>query len=240
MMKKLLFLVLSTSLTLVSCSDKETTLNGQNSTDRCLMSKDHKYEDLLTKADIAKHVDIDEGSYKMEISSIKGQYGYCKYEWLSDRPDLETDILGQIIKSPDKNHVKITQLDFYTDSELKLYQQADAIALFERAYKKINQQEYDELVEKLQTQYANDPTGFEEAKGFLDARLNLKYEAVSNLADRAYWKWHDQHGIELVVLTGAAHFEIVAKLSADAQTTLDASVKLAREVLAKCAVEGKS
>lgn len=198
------------------------------------MAKDYAYEDLLTKADIAKHVPIDEASYKMKASTTKGQYGSCEYEWLSDRPDLEIELLGQTIKGADKNRVKIKQLDFYTDSDLSLYKQADATALFDQSYKRLSQQEYDELLANLEKQYAQDAAGLAQAKGFLDARLNMIYEPLSDLGDRAYWKWHEQHGIELVVLTGAAHFTIEAKLSAEAQSTLDASIQLAREVLAKC------
>src|SRR5690606_7428242 len=128
----------------------------------------------------------------------------------------------------DKNRVNITQLSFYTDRDDKLYTPAEAMARFDQAYKKLSQQEYEELLANLEKQYTNDLAGFEQAKGFLDARMNFKYEALDDLGDRAYWKWHEHYGISLVVLTGAAQFTIETRVSAEAASTLDAAVKFAR------------
>ncbi len=147
---------------------------------------------------------------------------------------MEIEILGYNVPVPDHNQVVIKMLDFYSDAQLKLYQQEDAIALFEQSYKRLSQSEYDELLANLEKAYANDPSGFETAKGFLDARMTFRYEPIDNLGTRAYWKWHDEYGIELVVLSGAARFTIETKLSADAAPSLDLAVKFAREVLAKC------
>lgn len=225
----------SAALLIGACADKDKQPQDvEDQISKCLMAKDHKYEELLTKADISKHVSIDEASYKRDISSTKGPYGSCSYEWLSDRPDLAIEISGQIIKGPDKNRVKITQLDFYTDSDLNLYNQPSALALFDQGYKKLSQQEYNELLENLKKEFANKPDQLEQAKGFLDQRMKFTYEAVSQLGDRAYWKWHDTYGIELVVLTGVAQFRIETKVSSEANSSLDAAVKFAKEVLAKC------
>lgn len=221
-------------LFLMSCSDKTDIAEGSSPITKCLMAKDYKYEELLTKNDVAKYTSIDEASYKMDISPTKGTYGYCEYKWKSDRPDLVIEVAGQTITGPDRNIVKLTKLDFYTDSQLKLYNQESAIALFDQSYKKLSQEEYNELLANLEKQYANNPEGFEQAKGFLDVRMNLKYQPVENLGDRAYWKWHNTYGLELVVLAGTAHFSIEAKLSAEANNTLDIAIKLAKEVLAKC------
>lgn len=233
-MKKQLFYILCAALLGTACANNEGKRSEGNGIDQCLMANDYAYQDLLTKADIAKYVHIDEASYKMKASTTKGQYGSCEYEWLSDRPDLQIELLGQTIKGADKNRVKLKQLGFYTDSDLKLYKQADATALFDQSYKRLSQQEYDELLANLEKKYAQDAGGLAQAKGFLDARLNMVYEPLSDLGDRAYWKWHEQHGIELVVLIGAAHFTVEAKLSEAAKPTLDATVKFAQEVLAKC------
>lgn len=219
----------------ISCKDSEKQPEiGTDKISKCLIAKDYKYEELLTKADLAKHVVIDESSYKMNVSNIKGVYGSCSYEWASNRPDLEIEVAGQIIKGPDKNRVKITKLDFYTDQELKLYTQESAISLFDQSYKKLSQQEYNELLANLEKEYANSPTDFKQAKGFLDQRMKLTFEPVQNLGDRAYWKWNDTYGIELVVLSGVARFTIEAKLSAQANSSLESAVKFAKEVLAKC------
>lgn len=234
-MNNSLFILLCTVVLMAACGDKKNNLADDNdNVARCLMAKDYKYEELLTKADVSKHVSIDESSFKMEISPTKGKYGSCDYRWDSDRPDMEIEILGYNVPVPDHNQVVIKMLDFYSDAQLKLYQQEDAIALFEQSYKRLSQSEYDELLANLEKAYANDPSGFETAKGFLDARMTFRYEPIDNLGTRAYWKWHDEYGIELVVLSGAARFTIETKLSADAAPSLDLAVKFAREVLAKC------
>lgn len=219
----------------IACADKDNQYQDtEDPVSRCMMAKDYKYEDLLTKADVARHVTIDEASYKAKVSATKGKYGYCEYRWASDRPDLEIEVAGQTIKGPDMNLVKLTKLDFYTDSVLKLYSKESAIALFDEGYKKLSQQQYDELLENLKKEYANRPTEFEQAKGFLDQRMKFAYETVSQLGDRAYWKWHDRYGIELVVLAGATYFTLETKISQQAGTSLDVAVKFAKEVLAKC------
>lgn len=217
-----------------SCSNKDVVEYSGSQIGKCLMAKDFEYEKLLTKADVTKYVAIEEASYKMKTSAIKGQYGYCSYEWLSDRPDLELEVAGQLIKGPDKNRVKLTMLDFYTDDDLKLYSQPSALALFDQSYKKLSQAEYDELLANLKKEYAGDAAGYQQAKGFLDVRMNFTFRPVENLGDRAYWKWHDTHGIELVVLSGASRFTIESKTSGDAETAMKHAVNFAREVLAKC------
>lgn len=232
-MKKL-FLLSFTAAMFLSCADKANTISEKNDISNCFISKDYKYETLLSKADISKHIKIDESSYKMDISNTKGQYGYVDYEWKSDRPDLTKEILGQILKHPDKNRIKLTGLKFYGDDDLKLYSQESALSLFEQSYKKLSQEEYQKLVANLEKEYANNPSGLNQAKGFLEARMNLKYEPVPSLGTRAYWKWHDEYGIELVVLKEVTSFRIDSKTSGEANTSLQDAIKFAKEVLAKC------
>ncbi len=233
-MNKYLSFLLIAALAAVSCGDKDKSFEGDDSVARCLMAKDYRYEELLTKADVSKHASIDEASFKMEISPTKGTYGSCRYQWNSDRPDIEIELLGVPISSPDRNFVVIKLLDFYTDDQLKLYSQPDALALFDTSYKPLTQSDYDKLLASLEKEYANDPSGLATAKKFLDSRMNLIYEPLAGLGDRAYWKWDVQHGLELVVLSGAARFTIETKLSSEAPASLESAVKFAREVLAKC------
>src|SRR3546814_12182122 len=68
-----------------SCSDKEPKLKEYNSISACFQAMDYQYDALLTKADIAKHVTIDDASYKLEISPTKGTYAPCVYTWDSAR-----------------------------------------------------------------------------------------------------------------------------------------------------------
>jgi len=110
-MNKYLSFLLIAGLAVVSC-DKDEKSEGDDGIARCLMSKDYRYEELLTKADVAKHTSIDEGSYTMEISPTKGSYGSCRYQWDSDRPPIDMKLLGQTISVPDQNFVVLKHLDF--------------------------------------------------------------------------------------------------------------------------------
>lgn len=233
-MNNLLSVALGAAVLFVACSDKKENLVEDNNIGACLMGKNYKYEELLTKSDIAKHVTIDEGSYKVDVSPTRGEYGSCSYEWKSNRPDIQMELLGTIIPVPDKNRVTLKMLGFYTDGELKLYSQASAIDLFEQTYKKLSQQEYQELLANLTKEYANDKAGFEQAKGFLDARMKFTFEPVADLGNRAYWSWDDKDGVKLAVLAGAAYFTIESKTSGDAPTSLEHAIQFAKEVLAKC------
>lgn len=217
-----------------SCNKKDVVSEEANAVTQCLLAKDYKYEELLTKVDILKHVSIDESSYKMDVSTIRGEYGSVIYDWNSNRPDLQTEILGQIINHPDKNRVSVKRLKFYSENELELYSHETFLSLFDMSYKKLSQQEYNELLSNLQKEYANDQTGYLKAKEFLDLRMTLTYEPVNNLGDRAYYRWNQDHGIELIVLVGSSHFTIESKTSGDKNIALNHAVLFAKEVIAKC------
>lgn len=233
-MKKIVYPILAVTLLFSACSDKDEDVINENDIDQCLMSRDYKYEDLLTKTDIAKHVKIDEPSYKREISAITGEYGSCTYEWKSDRPDMEMELLGQIIQVADKNQVTIRGLGFYTDQELKLYSQASAMDLFDQTYKTLSQDEYNELLANLEKEYANDPERLKQAIGFLDARMLFDYARIDGLGSRAYYRWNQEHGGKLQVLSGGAYFTIESKTSGDSTTSLEHAINFAQEVLDKC------
>lgn len=235
-MKKILYLLFSAGIMSACSGTGETSAESSDAVGQCLAAKDYKYEELLTKADIAKHVSIDESSYKVDISSTKGKYGSCVYTWESDRPEKEitSKVTGSVFKRPDKNQVTIKMLDFYEDSDLKLYEQDAAIDLFDQSYKKLSQAEHDELLANMKKKLANNTDGFEKAKKMMDARMKFTYEPVANLGDRAYWKWNDDYGIELVVLAGSARFTILSKTTEEPETSLNHAVQFAEEVLAKC------
>ncbi|MEC3879189.1 hypothetical protein [Parapedobacter sp. 10938] len=231
-MKKLLSILFIASLA-AACSKDDNPPAWDDKTGACLKNYDFQYEKLLTKADVGKHVTIDEASYKLDVSTMKGQYGHATYTWNSDRPDLEIEILGQIIRGPDRNRLEFTQLYFYTASEVQLYSQESVIELFDIGYRKLSDAEVREMRENLDRQYADDPAGLEQAKKFLEARLSFNYQRVE-VGDRAYWSWNDTHGLELNVLAGATSFSLRTKFSAEAATTLPITVALAKEILAKC------
>ena len=149
----------------------------------------------MTKADIAKHVSIDESSYKEDISSTKGKYGSCVYTWESDRPEKEitSKVTGSVFKRPDKNQVTIKMLDFYEDSDLKLYEQDAAIDLFDQSYKKLSQAEHDKLLANMKKKLANNPDGFEKAKKMMDARMKFTAEGGEAWVDGLYMLNGSQH-----------------------------------------------
>ncbi|WP_262247984.1 hypothetical protein [Parapedobacter soli] len=231
-MKKILFLFAAFGL-LAACSKSDTGPKWNDKLGSCLQNFDYQYEKLLTKADIGKHIDIDEATYKLEVSAMKGQYGNATYSWNSDRPDVEMELLGHTIMTPDKNRAELTQLHFYNAKELELYSQQSVIDLFDIEYRKLSDAEVKEMRENLEREYAGDPAGLEQAHKFLDARLDFDYKRVEQLGDRAYWTWGD-YGLELNVLAGTASFSLRTKFSADAETTLSITVALAKEILAKC------
>lgn len=238
-MKNILLLLFGVALCTACGNQEGTTSKTSTESDaisQCLAAKDYKYEDLLTKADIAKYVDIDEASYKQEISSTKGKYGSSFYKWESDRPEkqITSKVTGAIFKRPDMNQVTIKMLDFYKDDDLKRYKQDSALDLFDQSYKKLGKAEYDELLANMKNKLTNNSDRFEQAKTMMDKRMKFTYEPVENLGDRAYWKWRDDFGIELVVLTGTARFTILSKTTGEPETSLDHAVQFAREVLVKC------
>lgn len=232
MMKKILYLIFGIAI-ISACADKGENAQKSGAISQCLEDNDYQYEKLLTKADIAKYVNIDESSFKKEIAPTKGKYGFCTYSWESGRPKLEKVIAGHDMKLPDPNQVTIKLLDFYTDKDLEIYEQESAIDLFDMGYKKLSQDEYNELLANLEKKLGDKPEDLARAKKMMQSRMNFTYKPIDNLGDRAYWKWND-YGIELVVLTGKARFTIVSKTTGESETSLEHAVNFAKEVLAKC------
>jgi len=200
----------------------------------CLQNFGYAYDKLLTREDISRHLTIDEASFKKEVRPNKDQYGSCKYTWDSDRPELEMELLGQMIKYPDRNIVEVKNLNFYSNQDLELYNHKSFVDLFEMGYKPLSDAEYNQLKANAEKELATNAEALENALRLLEIRREMQYQAVANLGTRAYWKWDATHGIELTVLAGTATFTIVAKTADNAQEGLSAAVKFAQEVLDKC------
>lgn len=238
-MKKIRCLLFGAILTFACAGSVETSTDtGETSAtseaiSQCLANKDYQYNELLTKADVAKYVDIDESSFKENISRTEGKYGYCTYSWASERPKIERTILGRDVEIPDNNQVTIKLLDFYTDNDLENYEKGSAIELFDQGYKKLSPSEYDKLLANMAEKLGDKQKELERAKKMLDSRMNFQYKPIHDLGDRAYWKWSD-YGIELVVLIGKARFTIESKTTGEPETSLDHAIHFAQEVLAKC------
>lgn len=216
-----------------ACAGKGGNEHKSDDISQCLADKDYDYEALLTKADIAKHVTIDEASFEMKISPTKGKYGSSTYSWESGRPKMEKVIAGRDVKLSDPNKVVIKLLDFYTQEDLEKNKQDSAIDLFDMGYKKLSQEENNEILANLEKKLGDKPEDLARAKKMMESRMDFTYKPIDNLGDRAYWKWND-YGIELVVLTGNARFTILSKTTGEPETSLDHAIHFAKEVLAKC------
>lgn len=204
-------------------SDTSPTIERKTST--CYKTFDERYEELLSRSDIEGIISIDDSTYEMETSS----YGSVQHQWKSDRPDLEFIIAGQSIKGPDRNRIVLKNLKLYDSTDVTYIRDS-----FETSYKKLSEEEYQQLLLNVEKTYENDATGLARAKGFLDARLHLVYEALDGLGDAAYWKWDEQHGIELVVLIGDTHFIIENKTAVSKEENLEIARQLAEKVIEKC------
>lgn len=214
-------------------SDEKTSENPKtsqtivNNTSDCFEKFDENYDELLTRTDIEEFLTIDNSSYQMNSS-----YRSVHHQWNSDRPELVFNISGQTIKGPDRNRIEIKSLGFYDNSNPN-----EILEIFDIGYKKLTQEEYQNLLTNLETTYENDTDGFKRAKGFLDARLNSIYEPFIDLGTRAYWKWHDQHGIELIVLAGNTYFTIESKTSDKPEENLKIAKNLAKKIMNKCSTQ---
>lgn len=209
-------------------STTETARTSQSidkKTSGCFEKFDDRYEELLSRSDIEGIISIDDSTYEMETSS----YGSVQHQWKSDRPDLEFIIAGQSIKGPDRNRIVLKNLKLYDSTDVTYIRDS-----FETSYKKLSEEEYQQLLLNIEKTYENDATGLARAKGFLDARLHLVYEALDGLGDAAYWKWDEQHGIELAVLFGDTHFIIENKTAVSKEENLEIARQLAEKVIEKC------
>src|SRR5690625_7996158 len=93
----------------------------------------------------------------METSS----YGSAQHQWNSDRPDLEFIIAGQSIKGPDRNRIVLKNLKLYDSTDVTYIRDS-----FETSYKKLSEEEYQQLLLNIEKNYENDAAGLERAKGF--------------------------------------------------------------------------
>ncbi len=234
-MNKLLMVIAAVLLT-AACSSSDGKLGAgpDLKITNCLRGFEYDYEKLLTIDDVKKHLQVDETSLKKDVSPTNGSYGSCKYKWSSDRPELEMELLGQTIRYPDDNIVEIKWLSFYAQNDLETYNQQSVNDLFDIGYKKLTEAELARMKENVEKQFANDEKALENALNLLEIRKNSAYQPVENLGDRAYWKWNDRYGVEVVVLTGLASFTIAGKTSNNPQEGLNTAIRLAEEVLAKC------
>lgn len=236
-MKKLTFLA-GIAFMLFSCNSgnkdsskssleisKESGLSGNVNVSDCLESFKEDYEKLLTKDDMTSSYAFDIGKADHNLRS--GSYGEHNYRWESDRAPIETVILNQNIKGPDYNTIGIANLSFY-DNDADLKSNRD---YFDRGYKTLSEKEIKEVEDNL----AKQPDDVKKSgEGFMEIRKKMKWEFVDGVGTSAWYKWSENYGGELTVLSGRAKFEIRLKVSEDRDENRDLAKKLAQKVIDKC------
>lgn len=234
---KQLLLLLGIITVLFSCnskkkesSEKEVTIIEHNSkTDDlsydCLRAYKDDYKGLISKKEMAGIFPIDFDVAKEELRS--GSYGEYSYNWPSDRPDLNLEISGTRIKTPDQNIMGIKSLSFYSEkSQLK-----SNLDNFNMGYKNLSQNEMDKIQKNLESEGDEvKKTG----KDLMKVRAISIWEAVEGIGSSAWFKWNDNYGGELAVLAGKAKFIVVIKVSDNPDENKQLAKEFANRILSKC------
>lgn len=212
----------------LSSSKREKASKGDLKISDCLEKFDHDYAKMLTLDDLASHQELDQSTVKTKVSPTKGEYGSVSYTWASDRPEKEMVLNSHKMMVPDNNYVELKNMFFYDDGS------AETVELFERGYKKLSEKELAQIEANLEKSFAEKPDELENAKKLMKVREATKHSEVPDLGTRAYWKWDERFGGDLITLVGKAKFTVVAKVSKDPDTSLAFAKKLAQEVIDKC------
>src|SRR5690606_14120528 len=191
----------------------------------CSQDFQEDYSKLLTKEEMASIYPIDFKNAKVDLSS--GSYGSHIYSWPSDRPDVEQVISGMKIKGRDFNTMGVALLSFYGGKDdMKSNRE-----LFDRAYKKLSDEELKEIQDNIDKQKGEIK---ETAESMMEVRKKSAWEFVDGVGNSAWYKWNERWGGELAVLAGNSKFYIRLKISENPSENLEIAKKLAEKVLEKC------
>lgn len=203
----------------------------------CLADFNHDYSKLLTKQDVLKHVSTADAAvleikYDAEEVKKRPEYGEIYYEWPSDRPDIQINPSFPL-KQPDMNSVSLTNLKF-SDREVAKIQDK-----FHTAYKTMTQEEVDAGMKRLEESYKDKPAeDLQTAQQVLKKRAEWKSTPLDGVGEYAYWfpsrVMNMYMGSKIIVLTGNAQFEVVAKVGENDEENFEVAKKIALEVLSKC------
>lgn len=233
-MNKFYYFVVMVFLLTGACASPDQGSEPNSQYLGCLADFDFQYDQILTKGDVQKHVEIDESSFKEELDTKNTTYGSVSYVWDSDRPATEMSMGGMTLPVPDRNQVLLKLLSFYEEADLDKYSQKNITALFNQGYKAISDEEFQNMKGNLEKRFQDSPEEYNQALGLLEARRKQNYNFEENLADRAYWRYHDDRGLEMAVLAGEANFTLHVKISADQDENLRVARGLVGEILSKC------
>lgn len=213
---------------------KSAQKSGNKKMNDCFKAYKDNIQPLLTKADVLQHIDIDNPALLEEKYSDFSSQQELVFTYESDRTvRIEVPNLVSVEK-PEDNRIALNKFEVSDDSE------KDVLMIFDRTYKGLTEKEYEAAIANLEKSYADKPKEvLEQAKKFVAARKNMKYQAVDNLGTAAYWMEVQvqgiNYGVELVVLAGVTQFTLDVKVTEDNQENLKTAVAIAKEILKKCA-----
>src|SRR5690606_13340160 len=139
----------------------------------CLAKFDHDYSKLLTKADVLKHISLnntEEAEIKYDAESVQKspEYGEIYYTWPSDRPDVQMNPSFPF-KQPDENTISLTNLVFHDGDADQLRSQ------FQTSHKEMSQEELDAGIARWEKSFKAKPAeDLEPAKNFWKDVESLK------------------------------------------------------------------
>jgi len=213
------------STTISEGDSEQTSSRAKGKSFNCSQDFQEDYSKLLTKEEMASIYPIDFKNAKVDLSS--GSYGSHIYSWPSDRPDVEQVISGMKIKGRDFNTMGVALLSFYGGKDdMKSNRE-----LFDRAYKKLSDEELKEIQDNIDKQKGEIK---ETAESMMEVRKKSAWEFVDGVGNSAWYKWNERWGGELAVLAGNSKFYIRLKISENPSENLEIAKKLAEKVLEKC------
>ncbi|MET3731765.1 hypothetical protein [Moheibacter stercoris] len=196
----------------------------------CLGSLDYTYTQLLPVENLAELLGLSINDFEIKTTDRKDQYGNAYYFWKSDRPEVQSPVSEHIFL-PDDNFVGISNLSAY-NSEMK---SAEILDAFDRAYKVLSDEEIAQIEENL-NQHLESRSEEEKSsvQGLMTARTNFNFRNIENLGDKAYWRFSEEKGGELVTLFGNEKFSIQTKISLIENENLDLAKKMSQSVMDNC------
>src|SRR5690554_2623664 len=86
-----------------ACGSADQNVSSEQ---HCLESYGYQYDQILSKEDVIRHIDIGDVPLKSISPGILGPHGYVRHSWESQRSAFELEIQGVRIRHPDVNMVQ--------------------------------------------------------------------------------------------------------------------------------------
>lgn len=199
----------------------------------CFESFQYDLDKILTKDEVLKYIDDSQHSQvETEFKNRNSSMSELIYSYPSER--THTVSVGKMSQNvPDNNINSLKGLSFSKIDEEK------TLELFNRKYKKLTEEEFQEMKSNLEKQYADkSKVELETALKFLETRMQFNSIAVDGLGTASYWKnftvMGNDFGVELFVLAGTVEFVVQVKVSDDNNVNSNTAIEIAKEILAKC------